>query len=89
MQDHTPKKPGTSAGVNTDIPDSTRRRWDKPGTTATVSLLSEGLVYCDECNEPIIAEAVYVERKLKGYRPPFDMEIVALLHPACYQRAVG
>lgn len=59
------------------------------GMTATRSLLSEGEVFCDECGGRIDAAAIYVTKKRPGYAPAHTLEIVALLHPGCYEREVA
>ncbi len=70
--------PRPESGVNED-----GRPWGKPWLrqTATVSLLSEGLRYCDDCDGRIDGRVVYITRERPNHRPPW--QVVALLHPSC------
>ena len=53
-----------------------------PGTSATISLLSEDTTYCDDCGEEIPGLAVYLTRERPERRS--DYELVAIVHPECY-----
>jgi hypothetical protein len=75
----TPKKSHGEGGVN-----RTRRgRVDLTGTTATLSLLGEGRVYCAECGMPIDGLAAYLTKP--RYEKHEWYKIVAVLHPDCYE----
>lgn len=52
--------------------------------TATLSLLSEGEVFCNRCGRRIDGKAVHVTKKRPHYHKSHELEIVALLHPSCY-----
>lgn len=84
MDNLHPKKHGGDirvnlAGIDPDLA--------KDEVIATLSLLSEGETFCDECGERIDELAVYVSRPRPHLRHGY--EVVAIVHRECYSGDVA
>jgi hypothetical protein len=57
---------------------------EHPGTSATLTLLSEGETFCDECGKRVDGLAVYVTRERPERRSGY--ELTAIVHRECFRR---